>query len=161
MNELPKILETQTKIRFQHCDPFNHLNNAEYLNYLVNAREDQLIEHYGIDIYEMGRNEGKSWVVGTNQIAYIRPAFTMEEIVIQSQLLAFDQTSLQVELRMYNKDKTELKAVMWSRYVHFDLINQKRHNHSPEMMELFSQVVMPVDGTSFEERIGHLRMQPV
>lgn len=47
-----KILESQSLVRFQDCDPFNHLNNAAYLNYLVNAREDQLIEAYGINIYD-------------------------------------------------------------------------------------------------------------
>ena len=52
MEKSPKILESKTLIRFQHCDPFNHLNNSEYLNYMVNAREDQLIKHYGIDIYK-------------------------------------------------------------------------------------------------------------
>ncbi|MDA8650906.1 thioesterase, partial [Flavobacteriaceae bacterium] len=46
-----KILESKAIVRFQDCDPFNHLNNAAYLNYLVNAREDQLMEAYGINIY--------------------------------------------------------------------------------------------------------------
>jgi hypothetical protein len=64
MNTLPKVLESTSVIRFQHCDPFNHLNNAEYLNYMVNAREDQLIKFYDIDIYKMGREQGKSWGSG-------------------------------------------------------------------------------------------------
>ncbi len=34
------VLGSKTKIRFQDCDPFNHLNNAAYINYLINARED-------------------------------------------------------------------------------------------------------------------------
>ena len=53
MKVLPKVLESKTKIRFQDCDPFNHLNNASYINYLINAREDQLIKYYDIDIYKM------------------------------------------------------------------------------------------------------------
>ena len=28
MKELPNILESTKKIRFQDCDPFNHLNNG-------------------------------------------------------------------------------------------------------------------------------------
>ena len=35
MKELPKVLKSNTKIRFQDCDPFNHLNNAAYLNYVL------------------------------------------------------------------------------------------------------------------------------
>ena len=50
MKDVPKVLESNMKIRFQDCDPFNHLNNAAYLNYFMNAREDHLIENYGIDI---------------------------------------------------------------------------------------------------------------
>ncbi|HPF10867.1 MAG TPA: acyl-CoA thioesterase [Flavobacteriaceae bacterium] len=154
MTEKPKILESKATIRFQHCDPFNHLNNSEYLNYLVNAREDQLIEHYNIDIYKMGREEGKSWVVGSNQIAYLRPAWLMEEVVIESQLLGYDTSSLQVELRMYNAQKSELKALMWSTYVHFDILAQKRTFHTDHFMELFASVKNPVPEVSFEARVA-------
>jgi YbgC/YbaW family acyl-CoA thioester hydrolase len=149
----PKILESKTTIRFQHCDPFNHLNNSEYLNYLVNAREDQLIEHYDINIYKMAREEGKSWVVGSNQIAYLKPAWLMETVCIQSQLINYNDTSLDVELRMYNEDKTQLKAIMWSKYVHFNLLEQRREKHTPNFMELFESVKDSVEEKTFEERV--------
>lgn len=161
MTEKPKILETKKRIRFQHCDPFNHLNNAEYLNYMVNAREDQLLKYYDIDIYAMGRTEGKSWVVGSNQIAYIKPAFTMETVLIQSQLLDFDDTSIQVELRMYNEDGSQLKAIMWSRYVHFNLLTQKREQHDQRFMDLFASAKYPVEARSFEERVVSFRRAKV
>ena len=35
MKKLPNTLQSTVKIRFQDCDPFNHLNNAAYLNYFV------------------------------------------------------------------------------------------------------------------------------
>ena len=159
MEHTPTILETRTKIRFQHCDPFNHLNNAEYLNYMVNAREDHLIEHYGIDIYGMARKQGKSWVVGSNQIAYIRPAFTMETVLIQSQLLDYKDSSILVEIRMYDESGQHIKAVMWSEYVHFNLIAQKREMHDEEFTSLFSRVKSPVEETTFEERVFGFRKQ--
>tara|TARA_R110002124_G_scaffold227889_1_gene393164 strand:- start:64091 stop:64576 length:486 start_codon:yes stop_codon:yes gene_type:complete len=161
MKELPKILESKTKIRFQDCDPFNHLNNAAYLNYFNNAREDQLIENYNIDIYNMARKEGKSWVVGSNQIAYLRPAFLMEEVTIQSQLLKYDDSNLSVELTMYNSDKTEIKAVMWANFVHFNLLEQKREEHSEELIKLFESVVNPVDESTFESRLLAFKKQKV
>ena len=138
MNDLPKILESTTKIRFQDCDPFNHLNNASYINYLINAREDQLIKYYNIDIYKMARETAKSWVVGSNQIAYLKPAFLMEEVIIDSQLLEFNNSVLKVELRMWNKAKTEIKAIMWSSFVHFNLLKQERETHSESLMSLFN-----------------------
>ena len=145
-----KILESQSLVRFQDCDPFNHLNNAAYLNYLVNAREDQLIEAYGINIYDTAQLGGKSWVVSSNQIAYLRPAWLMESLVMQSQLLRYDSTETLVELRMYNKDKTQLKALMWSTYVHVALSTQKRASHSEVLMDLFSSVLAPVEESHFE-----------
>ena len=77
----------------------------------------------------------------------------MEEVTIQSQLLGFDTTSLLVELKMFNKDKTELKALMWSNYVHFNLMEQKREQHEERFMELFSSVLNPVPEARFEERV--------
>ncbi len=161
MTTLPKILESKTKIRFQHCDPFNHLNNAEYINYMINAREDQIIEHYDIDLYKMAQTKGVSWVVGTNQIAYLRPAFLMEAIVIDSQLLSCTENELLVEIRMWNHNKTELKAIMWSSFVHFNLLKQKRWNHTAELMELFNSIKNPLDVNTFNERILQLKPQKV
>jgi len=161
MKTLQKVLESQTKIRFQDCDPFNHLNNAAYINYLTNAREDQLIKHYDLDIYHMGKTLGRSWVVGSNQIAYIRPALLMETVTIDSQLIAYGNSNLKVEIRMWNADKTELKAVMWSSFVHFNLVKLKSELHSTELMQLFETVLTPVTQDTFESRVQHLKTQKV
>ena len=157
MKKFDKILKSKAIIRFQDCDPFNHLNNAAYLNYFTNAREDQIKNYYGIDIYAMVKDSGISWVVGSNQIAYINPAFLMENIVIESQLLNYKSTSLFVELRMWNKDETKIKAVMWSNFVHFNLLKQKRENHSDQIMKLFEEVHSPIDTSSFEKRIDFFK----
>ena len=109
-----RILGNKVKIRFQDCDPFNHLNNSKYIDYFINAREDHLLENYNLDIYTMALTEGLSWVVASNQISYLRPAVMMENVVIESQVIRYTTKSLQVEMRMYNEDKTELKSVMWS-----------------------------------------------
>ncbi|MBD45058.1 MAG: thioesterase [Flavobacteriaceae bacterium] len=157
MKKLPNILQSAVKIRFQDCDPFNHLNNAAYLNYFVNAREDQILEHYEIDIYKMARTEGKSWVVASNQISYINPAFLMEEVIIESQVLKFDTSSISIEMKMWNKDKTKIKAVMWSTLVYFNLMKQKREQHSEELMNLFNSVLNPIKTTQFEIRINYFK----
>ncbi len=153
----PKSPETSTTVRFQDCDPFNHLNNGRYIDYFMNHREDVLIQHYELDIYKMAKVEGRSWVSGSNQIAYLRPAFTMETIVIQSQVIKFDTSSIWVEMRMYNEDKTQLKAVMWAQVVHFDLLKQRKAIHSEEHMNLFQSILNPLEQTTFEERIHAIK----
>ena len=156
---LPKILESKTKIRFQDCDPFNHLNNASYFNYMINAREDQLIDNYDIDIYKLGMTTGKSWVVGFHQIAYIKPANLMEEVIIDSQLINYNEKNLWVEIRMWNSKKTTIKAVLWSTFTHFNIAKQQSENHSEDFMNLFKEVVFPLKERSFEERMKSLRYQ--
>ncbi len=157
MSNLLNVLESKTKIRFQHCDPFNHLNNGSYIDYFMNHREDALIKHYQIDIYKMAQKLGKSWVSSSNQIAYIKPAFLMETVVIESQLIKFTDSELGVEMRMYNADKSHLKAIIWCGFVHFNLLKQKRETHTDDLMQLFKKVHNPVLSDSFEERIVQLR----
>jgi thioesterase III len=150
---MKKVLEVTRKIRFQDCDPFNHLNNSKYLDYFINAREDQVLETYSIDIFEMIKTELKGWVVTTNQIAYFRPAFTMETVCIESQVIGFSEKSLKVEMKMYNQDKTELKSLFWTNFVHIDIKTQKPISHSESLMHLFNEVAVNIEEQYFENRI--------
>jgi len=58
---------------------------------------------------------------------------------------------------MFNHNKSELKAVMWGRYVHIDLVQQKRTTHSEELMTLFEQALHSVDEVNFEQRAASLK----
>lgn len=155
--KLPKTLTSTATIRFQDCDPFNHLNNGNYINYFMNHREDKLMEEYDIDVYKMAKELGKSWVSGSNQIAYLRPALTMEKVYIESQLIGYTDSELQVEMRMYNENRTELKAVIWSGFVHFNLLKQKRDFHSKTLMELFANIYVPLISETFEQRVKEIK----
>lgn len=154
---LPKTVESKAKIRFQDCDPFNHLNNGKYIDYFMNHREDELITNYDIDIYKMAKTDGKSWLSSSNQIAYLKPALLMENVIIESQLIYFDNSNLKAEMRMYNADKSELKAIIWCGFVHFNLLTQKRETHSEAMMTLFSTILNPQKAINFEDRLKALK----
>lgn len=149
---MEKVLKTKRKIRFQDCDPFNHLNNSKYLEYFINTREDQIAEYYGLDIFEYLKTTGLSWVVASNQISYIRPAFTMETVLIESQLIQYTDNFLVVEMKMWNENETELKAILWIKFIHFNIQTQKVANHSEDLMQLFHSVVLPVEQSVFENR---------
>lgn len=155
--ELKKTVSSKAIIRFQDCDPFNHLNNASYINYFMNHREDQLIKAYDINIYDMARKLGKSWVSNSNQIAYIKPAFLMENVIIESQLIAFDKCNLKAEMRMYNTDKTHLKAIIWCGFTHYNLLKQQKEVHTEEFMSLFKSILNPIEDTQFENRVSNIR----
>ena len=78
-------------------------------------------------------------------------------MVIDSQLIRFDDSNLLIELRMWNKDKTKIKAVMWNALVHFNLMKQKRDFHSEELMKTFAAVLLPIEETIFADRISYFK----
>ncbi|PXY46794.1 acyl-CoA thioesterase [Flavobacterium hydrophilum] len=149
---MTKILKTKRKVRFQDCDPFNHLNNSKYLEYFINVREDQIAEHYDLDIFEYMRTTGLSWVVASNQISYVRPAFTMETVSIESQLIQYSENLLLVEMKMWNENETELKAILWIKFIPYNVQTKKAASHSDDLMKLFESVVVPIDQSIFENR---------
>ena len=166
MKNLEKIIESKVKIRFPDCDPFNHLNNSRYLDYFMNTREDQLLEYYDFDLHKLARNEGISWVVAQNQIAYLVPATLRETVVIETHLINKGDKHLELEALMWNENKSVLKAVLWSKFVHFDLKTQKSRVHSPELMNFFNQIENPLSSHfTFEKRVENIRhsgsIQPV
>lgn len=143
-------------MRFQDCDPFNHLNNSKYIDYFVNAREDQILEHYKLDVFAQVNTIGKSWVVTAHQIAYIKPAFLNEEIIIISQLTGFSNSTLRVEMKMFNKSKTVLKAVLWTTFAYFNINNKTKALHSDELNSLFKDILNPIEDQSFERRCSQI-----
>lgn len=151
-----KTLQSTTKIRFQDCDPFNHLNNAKYIDYLINAREDQIEEFYDLDIYRHIQTNGAGWVIGSHQITYLKPAVLMEEVLIESQLFSYNENELKVEMKMWDKNKKKLKALLWTNFVYVDLRDQKKTSHPEDLMQLFKEVNNPVDQTIFRDRCGYL-----
>ncbi|WP_207435809.1 acyl-CoA thioesterase [Sabulibacter ruber] len=156
----PSVLESQTRIRFDHCDPFGHLNNSAFLNYFQNEREDQVEAAYGLDIHAFFRKTGRAWVVGQNQIVYLSPALVRELVTIETSIRHFNETSMLVEHIMYDAEKTKIKAMLWTRFVYIDVRKNERAQHEPELMELFGEVVVKEETPAlFEERVKQLREQ--
>jgi acyl-CoA thioester hydrolase len=154
--ELPSIMEVSRKVRFQDCDPFGHLNNSAYLDYFVNAREDQVAEHYNLDFYQWSQVMGTGWVFGKHEILYRRPAMFNETVILRSRLIHFGEKFVKIEATMLDAQAKILKSVMWSDIVHVDLKTQRPAAHAPELMTLFSAVNSPIAETDLNRRVKEL-----
>jgi len=156
---LLKDLESTHYIRFQDCDPFGHLNNARYINYFMNAREDQIARYYGFNLFAIAQELKKNWVVTRNQIAYLAPAGIMEEIRIITRLIRMSETSLVVEGIMVDKAGKRVKAVSWMEFTFVSLATGRPTRHTEEMMDLFRAVVIDEQETAagFEQRVQELK----
>ncbi|TDO23503.1 acyl-CoA thioesterase [Sediminibacterium goheungense] len=160
MATLKKILESTARIQYQDCDPFNHLNNSKYIDYIVAARTEQLLENYSFHTADIAKKDGLSWVAAQTQISYLYPAAWLEKVVIETKLISFSASSLLVEAFMWNENKTHIKAIMWSKLVHFHIKLQKSHKHSTELMRFFEQIHHPLENDfTFENRVNAIRKE--
>jgi len=158
MTRFLKTLESKVRINYHDCDPFNHLNNARYIDYIVSARTEQLLENYGFNTAEIAQKECIGWVTVLTQISYLFPAIWVEKVIIETRLISFSESSLMEEAFMWNENKTKMYAIMWAKLVHFNIGTQKSLKHSEEYMELFRNVDFPIDGKpTFEERVKSVR----
>jgi YbgC/YbaW family acyl-CoA thioester hydrolase len=131
MNKTPS---SNHKVRFNDCDLFGHLNNARYLDYMLDAREDHLKDHYQFDMTESYKN-GTGWVIGSHDITYVRPAVYNEMVTIQSRLLHADNYVLQVEMIMTDANSRHVKAVMRTKFVPVNMKSGRLEAHKPEFLE--------------------------
>lgn len=158
MENLNKQPQSIMKVRFHDCDPFNHLNNSRYIDYFMSARSDQLLDYYGFDLNAFATEQGVGWVTAHTQISYAVPAVFMEEVLIETRLLSFSERSLFFEAVMYSKKRAHLKAVMWCRLVHFNLVGKTSQQHSSSLMDFFRKVADPLgEALSFDERVKELK----
>lgn len=134
----PKLLQNKVRVRFQHCDPLGHLNNSMYVDYLINAREDHLLDNYGINLLDHAKKHGTAWVVASHTILYLRSAVAMDELIIQSFVSEFTNKSIKVQFRMKRGD--DLCCKMETTFVHIDIKTAKPINHTEEWMDFLKEV---------------------
>ena len=162
MPALVQSPETLHRVHFQDCDMLGHLNNARYLDYFLNAREDHTTAHYNLNMGELARAQSAGWVITKHHISYLKPARQGVVVRILSQLIHFDNSNLVLEMQMRNEDGTRLLALLWSEMTFVALPAGTRTDHSNALMELLEE--LDVDGVGydpdgFDERVKEVRQQ--
>lgn len=153
MNKSP---ESKARIRFKDCDPLGHLYNTRFIEYMLEAREDQIRDHYGLDLMEYAEKRKMAWVLIKHEISFLKEAKRNELVVIKSALIHSTEKSLMVEYQMWNEDKAQLKALLWSRFIHVDLMTKKSAPHPDDIREMLDSVLIPVSEISLDDRVKSL-----
>ena len=139
-----------------------HLNNARYLDYFLNAREDHVAEHYQLNMGTLAQEQRAAWVITKHHLSYLKPARQGSTVRISSQLIHFDNSNLVLEMQMRSADGLRLLALLWSEMAFVQLPGGTRLDHSDELMDLLEQ--LDVDGIDydpdgFDERVKTLRKE--
>ena len=137
---MEKLLQSFYTVRFNDCDPFSHLNNARYIDYFINAREDHLRDNYQMRLSDFAKR-GIGWVVTSHEIYYMRPAVYNEAVSIQSVIVELGEGHLLVEMLMQDEARQNNKAIMWSKFTCINLKTGKRENHPDDFMGFAKEVV--------------------
>jgi thioesterase-3 len=155
----PKETESRVVIRFQDCDPLQHLNNAKYFDYFFNAREDQVPKLYGIEMIDMIKKYQATWVVYNHTISYIRPARIGEWVRIRSRLIWYNHNTIVVEYYMTDDSQTELKTLLWSTMRYVTMSDGKSTDHQGAVLDFLKATLEETDieQTSTKERIREIR----
>jgi thioesterase III len=161
---IAKQLDSKARIRFEDCDPFGHLNNGRYIDYFMNAREDQLRDNYQLDIYAHMQQTGNVWVVASSQVAYLQEVKMNEEVIIRTNLRWFTESDLFMEGMMLDPETDRVKAVVWLRFAYLNVRKAVKASHEPQLMELFRAAAVMGNGKPdqyFEQRVKELRSSSV
>jgi acyl-CoA thioester hydrolase len=145
-------------IRFGDCDPFGHLNNSRYIDYFLNAREDHLRENYGINLKEWAAM-GIGFVVSRHEIRYLRPVAYNDRVCIRSSLIGMGDVWLQVEMQLWDEDRRQLKAIMWTSFIRVSTLTGKKETHSADFLTMFAALQQndPILENGLDARIAQLK----
>jgi len=154
---MDKLFSSEALIRFSDCDPLGHLNNQRYLDYFLNAREDQLKSYLDFDIYKYAGETGYTWVMFQNQITYLRPVFHNHIVILTSQLLELGDKSLHIEMQMKDSKSEKIYALLWMVAVHIKIDTGKSAPHPAFITNMMEGLIMPSPQASYNERVSALQ----
>ncbi len=157
----PHDTESRVVIRFQDCDPMQHLNNAKYFDYYFNAREDQVPKLYGLEIFDLIRKYQSAWVVYNHTISYVKSAMVGEWVRIMSRIIWHNHNTIVVEYFMTDDSKTQLKNVLWSTMRYVTLKDGKSTDHTGEVQDFLKATSgnLDISGMDIKNRVKTLSLE--
>ncbi|GAA3974510.1 acyl-CoA thioesterase [Hymenobacter antarcticus] len=162
MSRLIQTPESTHHVYFQDCDMLGHLNNARYLDYFLNAREDHTTAHYALNMGELTREQHAAWVITKHHISYLKPARQGVRVRILSQLIHFDNSNLVLEMQMRSEDGQRLLALLWSEMTYVAMPAGTRADHSDALMDLLDELdveEVSYDPDGFDDRVKEVRRE--
>jgi len=153
---LPESLVTA---RFSDCDPFGHLNNARYIDYFLNAREDHLAQFYDFRLFQHVQQNQAGWVVSHTEISYVRPVKAAEEVVIRTGVIHFSDSLLAIEGAMLDRETRKLKTLCWIEFTYISFQTTRTFSHPDELKHLFGSLQLDpaIFAAGFLNRVKVLR----
>lgn len=156
---MEKEISTLVKVRFNDCDPIGHLNNAKYIEYMLNAREDHVEQFYGFTYEEYTRKTGCTWITIQNEIAYLREVRYNSKVQISSKTIEISDRISKVEILMKDEEGKNIHSVLWMTVIYFNMKERKSAVQLEETKDLFRKFLVNLEQKDFKSRVEFLRRQ--
>ena len=151
------ILKSRKRVAFSDCDPFGMLYNTRYLDYVLDARDDHMLDRFGVDILKPMRS-GAPVIVG-HQVSYFEPARAHEEVLVSTCTLDLTPTSLILEGVITSGDERRIKYHQWTSLRMLDLKSGRASELTDDDFQAFQRTLASTgaDPADYPARVKALR----
>lgn len=115
------VFESEIKIRPDDIDLNNHVHNTKYLDYVLAARYEQMINNYKMSMEEF-HNLDYNWVVSITYIEYKRALKLTDKILVRTQIDSVNGAQSKVNFWIVKMDNNKIAA---EGYIIYTMISLK------------------------------------
>ncbi|MCH7972418.1 MAG: acyl-CoA thioesterase [Bacteroidetes bacterium] len=131
------IFESEIAIRPDDIDLNNHVHNTKYIDYVLAARYDQMINEYKMsmkDFEELGYN----WIVSITYIEYKRALNLDDKILVRTQMDSVNGAQCKVNFWIVKKENNKIAALGYLTYTMISLKSGRPVRVPEEIIKKYS-----------------------
>ena len=153
-HQTPATFERSFRVRFYECDPYGHVNHANFLRYIQETAFDASAAA-GYD-FERYRKLGHQWLIRETDITYLRPLVFGDSVIVRTWVGDFRRVRSRRMYELRRMDGSELVARASTEWVYLNSETLRPASIPAEMVEAFSHSAM----TTGERREPFPEMPP-
>ena len=131
------VFETEIKIRPDDIDLNNHVHNTKYLDYVLAARYEQMINNYKMSMEEFHKLN-YNWVVSATYIEYKRSLLLGNKIVVRTQVDSVNGAQSKVKFWIVKKENEKIAAEGYLLYTMISLKSGRPVRIPDEIIKIYS-----------------------
>lgn len=132
---MPRFYTTTFPVRYYECDPYGHVNNANFLRYATETALQASAEAgYDWDQYTA---LGTVWLIREAGVEYLRPAQRGDTLTAKTWVSDFRRVRSRREVEIARAETGELCAKIFLDWVYLDAKTQQPARIPPELIRAF------------------------
>ncbi|MCH8325615.1 MAG: acyl-CoA thioesterase [Bacteroidetes bacterium] len=131
------IFESEIAIRPDDIDLNNHVHNTKYIDYVLAARYDQMINEYKMSMKNF-EELGYNWIVSITYIEYKRALNLNDKILVRTQMDSVKGAQCKVNFWIVKKENNKIAALGYLTYTMISLKSGRPVRVPEEIIKKYS-----------------------